>query len=237
MKNYIIILALVLPMLASCGSAGKTEADKDKAANEYKEALKDSVKSLGVEIDSCKSALGEINNNVGVWLRDFTVVENPREVEGYYIMNGWQSRYPLSSTGLVARLTKGEELEVIAALQSGRFNRIEVSSGDVTVTSSEVAHDQALNYSDGKLNTVMFSGQNAADMAKLIADNELNGVKLVFLEGGKVSGSWTLPTANKKMISATWMLYSSLKEQKRLENRELLLQKKLDILRRHIGEE
>lgn len=232
MKNKLVLLTALLALLASCGS--NVKENKEKASNDYKEALGDSVKNIVSEIDSCKSALSSVNDNVGTWLRDFTVVENPREVEGYYIMNGWQKRYPLYSTGIIARLTKGEEIELIASLQSGRFNRIEVRAGDVTVTSGVVAYDQALNYVSGSLNTVMFSGSNAEDVARMIADNELNQVKLIFLEGNKVAGSWNIPTDYKKMISTTWMLYSSRKEQIRLENRELLLQKKLDILRRHI---
>ncbi len=226
------IISFILPamLLASCAGGN---ADKEKAKNEYKNSLADSIAAAEHQIDSCENEIKVLTDNVNTWLRDFTVVDNSREVEGYYIFNGWQNRYPLQNTGLVARISNGERLEIIAALKGSTFNSIRVESGDLSAESAVVPHDQALNYRREGLNTVMFSGAQADSVAQLIADNELNPVKIVYLENGKIKGNWQIPEDYKKMVSATWMLYSSRSRQIKLEGYMKMLCKKIEILRAH----
>jgi lipoprotein len=226
------IISFILPamLLASCAGGN---ADKEKAKNEYKNSLADSIAAAEHQIDSCENEIKVLTDNVNIWLRDFTVVDNSREVESYYIFNGWQNRYPLQNTGLVARISNGERLEIIAALKGSTFNSIRVESGDLSAESAVVPHDQALNYRREGLNTVMFSGAQADSVARLIADNELNPVKIVYLENGKIKGNWQMPEDYKKMVSATWMLYSSRSRQIKLEGYMKMLCKKIEILRAH----
>lgn len=226
------IISFILPamLLASCAGGN---ADKEKAKNEYKNSLADSIAAAEHQIDSCENEIRVLTDNVNTWLRDFTVVDNSREVESYYIFNGWQNRYPLQNTGLVARISNGERLEIIAALKGSTFNSVRVESGDLSAESAVVPHDQALNYRREGLNTVMFSGVQADSVARLIADNELNPVKIVYLENGKIKGNWQMPEDYKKMVSATWMLYSSRSRQIKLEGYMKMLCKKIEILRAH----
>ncbi len=226
------ILSFFLPalLLASCAGGN---ADKEKAKNDYKNSLADSISAAELRIDSCENEIKELTDNVNNLLRDFTVVDNSREVESYYIFNGWQNRYPLQNTGLVARISSGERLELIAALKGSTFNSIRVESGEEAAESAVVPHDQALNYRREGLNTVMFSGAETDAMAQLIADNELDPVKIIYLENGKVKGSWQMPEDYKKMVSATWMLYSSRSRQIKLEGYMKMLCKKIEILRVH----
>lgn len=226
------ILSFLLPALLLASCAGGS-ADKEKAKNDYKNSLADSISAAELRIDSCENEIKELTDNVNNLLRDFTVVDNSREVESYYIFNGWQNRYPSQNTGLVARISNGERLELIAALKGSTFNSIRVESGEKAAESAVVPHDQALNYRREGLNTVMFSGAEADAVAQLIADNELNPVKIVYLENGKVKGSWQMPEDYKKMVSATWMLYSSRSRQIKLEGYMKMLCKKIEILRVH----
>lgn len=230
MKKITIAILPAL-LLASCAGGN---ADKDKAKNDYRQALADSVTAAQRNVDSCENCLKVITDNVNQWMRDFTVVNNSREVEGYYIFNGWQNRYPLQSTGMVARISNGERLELIAALKGATFNAVMVESGEKSATTAVVPHDQALNYRREGLNTVMFAGAEADSVAQIIADNELNVVKVIFLENGKPKGSWQIPEDYKKMISATWMLYSSRQQQMRLEAEMKKEFKKIEILRTHL---
>lgn len=227
----LFMASLTALLLASCAGSN---ADKDKAKNDYTNALNDSITAIQRDIDSCQNKMQAMSDIVNNWMRDFTAVENPREVEGYYIFNDWQDRYPLQSTGLVARISNGERLELIAALKGSTFNSIMVESGNESATTAVVPHDQALNYRRDGLNTVMFSGVEADSVAQLIANNELNIIKVIFLENGKVKSSWQMPVDYKKMVSATWMLYSSRREQMQLENRITRDNMKIDILRTHI---
>lgn len=230
MKRITIAILPAL-LLASCAGGN---ADKDKAKNDYRQALSDSITAAQRNVDSCENRLKVMTDNVNQWMRDFTVVNNSREVEGYYIFNGWQNRYPLQSTGMVARISNGERLELIAALKGSTFNAVMVESGEKSATTAVVPHDQALNYRREGLNTVMFAGAEADSVAQMIADNELNVVKVIFLENGKPKGSWQIPEDYKKMISATWMLYSSRQQQMRLEAEMKKEFKKIEILRTHL---
>lgn len=225
----IMTLALLAGTVAGCGGS-----DNKKKAAEAKEqwnlSLEDSIRNIQTEIDSSQNNLDILHDNVGVWLRDFTHIDNSREVEGYTIFNGWQKRYPLTSTGIVARISESEGLEIIAALKGGNFTSIKVVGPETSVTSDVVPHDQALNYRANGLNTVLFTGPKADSIARLIADNELNNLTLFFLSSGE-EGKWAIPEANKRMISATWQLYSTQKEAERLERRIPLLNEKIRILR------
>lgn len=230
MKKITIAILPAL-LLASCAGGN---ADKNKAKNDYRQALADSITAAQRNVDSCENRLKVMTDNVNQWMRDFTVVNNSREVEGYYIFNGWQNRYPLQSTGMVARISNGERLELIAALKGSTFNAVMVESGEKSATTAVVPHDQALNYRREGLNTVMFAGAEADSVAQMIADNELNVIKVIFLENGKPKGSWQIPEDYKKMISATWMLYSSRQQQMRLEAEMKKEFKKIEILRTHL---
>ncbi len=223
-------LLLIMLSLASCGGG---KADREKAKANYAAALSDSISASEREIEECEVRLKEAGDLANQWMSDFTPVNNPREVEGYLIFNGWQDKYPLNSTGLVARINENEQLELIAALSGSQFTSIIVESGTHSAASDTVPHDQALNYKRDNLNTVMFSGARADSIARLISNNELNDISVVFIEGG-VKGKWKMPQDYKKMISATWMLYSSRRDQIRLEGRIKMLHEKINLLRTHI---
>lgn len=230
MKDFVSILLSAL-LLVSCAGGN---ADKDKARNDYRQALTDSIEQARSNIDSCENVLKVMTDNVNQWMHDFSVISNPREVESYYLFKGWENRYPLQSTGLVARISNGERLELIAALKGSTFNAIMVESDGMSATTAVVPHDQTLNYRRESLNTVMFSGEQADSVAQLIADNELNIVRVLFLENGKTKGSWQMPDEYKKMVSATWMLYSSRRKQMQLEARMKKESMKINILRTHL---
>lgn len=225
-----------LALLATFAGGGCTQrVEKSEKAIEHEKwiaSLDDSITSLQKEISESELLLDEATDRVGVMLNDFDYVNNPREVEGYTILKGWKARYPLTSTGLVARITEGERLELVAALKGGNFTSIAVSCGGTsTVESAVVPYDQALNYRSGGLNTVAFQGAEADSVAAFIADHELDKVQLVFLNG-KASGSITLPEANCKMIAETWKLYSSRREVERLEKTLPMLNGRIAALRR-----
>lgn len=233
MKN-ISLFALMLLLLAACNNNKKKNSQEAK--NTYATVLKDSVKIAQVEIDSCDARIARLNTKINHMLDNFTVVTNPREVEGYYILRGWEKRYPLSVTGVVARLSLSEQLELIATNTRTSFDAIAVQSGAQSVQTAVVPHDQALNYRLPGLTKVMFSGPEANKVAEFIADNELNNVKIVFLENGKAKGSIQIPSDQKKEITSTWLLYAARTELKGLELKVPMLHKKIAILQAHIDQ-
>ena len=152
------------------------------------------------------------------------------------IFQGWENKYPLKETGLVARLSEARQLELVAVLKGGIFDHIVVTVPSATASSSIIPNDQALNYRLEDLNTVMFTGEKADSIAALIADNELNPMTVTFMNGEKVTGTWKLGNDNAKMITMTYLLYSTHKEQLRLEKRSLKLGERLKIVQKHLEE-
>lgn len=228
-KIYILVVAFLA--LTSCGNKQK---NGNNARENYVAALTDSITKIKSEIDSCNANAALLGDKVSQQLINFTAVNNPREVEGYTIYNGWSGRYPLTATGLITRITTSEQLELIAALSNGVFDRIRVIAPNCTAESDVVNHDHALNYRRDGLTTVRFSGKQADEVVRLIADNELNNVEILFLNGGKQTGKWMIPADYKKQISETWLLYANRSEQTRLERRAVMLGQKLNLLRSHL---
>lgn len=228
-KIFILPMALLLLGASSC-SLKKPSAADDR--EKWRLSLNDSVAAYKAQIDSAQTKLSALQSEIGSMVGSFDHVSNPREVEGYYIYSGWRSRYPLSSTGIVARISEGEGLELIAALAGGKhFNQIEVAADGGSVASKIVPHDQALNYRTASLNTVCFSGSAADSVAQFIAAHIDSAVSLSFLDGKKTAGI-NIDEGQKKMIAATWNLYSRQREVHLLEKQIPMLSRKIDVCRR-----
>lgn len=231
-KGKLIIAAAAVaisPLLGAC--VGRTN-DGEKARADYDRSLSDSIAVVEQEIDSCNTQIGLLRDQVNGWVRDFTTVSNPREAGSYMILTSFKDRYPLSSTGLVARINDNNQFELVAALSGKAFDRIEVQGPTATATSDVVPNDQALNYRTAALTTVMFTGNAADSIGALVADNQLNPITVTFMGNSPVQ-SWKLPESNAKMISYTYLLYKSNKELNRLERRVPMLHEKINLLRIH----
>lgn len=228
MKNiYIGILGLLALTVASssCTKVRMTEAEKEREA--WVESFDDSIAFYKHKTAEIEVKLGEINADMASLLDDFEMVNNPKEVEGYYILKGWQSKLPLTSTGIIARINQGEKLELIATLAGATFNQIEIGN----CRSEVVKHDQAFNYRHKTYNTVYFSGDKADSIAEYIAIHKNEALKLNFLEGG-VKKSFALTDADKNMISKTWNLYWGQKESHELQKEMWMCSKKIETFRR-----
>ncbi|MDE6551635.1 MAG: hypothetical protein K2K98_01540 [Muribaculaceae bacterium] len=211
-KKIPVITVLILA-IGAAGCKRKNEAkERVEAEREKWEAsLPDSLKAVERQTDSIKGELEILNHRFDALVHTFDYVDNPREVEGYYIAGGWKANYPLKSTGLVARLTKGEKLELIAALSGGaHFNRLRVEANGETAETSTVPHDQALNYRMEGLNTVCFSDSAATSCAKLIAESNGGDVKIIYLDGELKTGSLSYPKQSQTLMMATYNLYETM---------------------------
>lgn len=224
--------AVVLVLVSCTGCAKRVEkSDKAMEHERWIASLEDSVAALRQEASAAEMRLDEATAEVSSMLENFDYVSKPREVEGYTILKGWGSRYPLTSTGLVARITESEGLELVAALSGSTFSRIAVSAGGERAESAVVPHDQALNYRTAGMTTVAFSGPEADSVAALIAGNSGDRIELSFLENG-VTGKISLPEANIRMIAETWRLYSLRREVEQLERKLPLINARVSTLRR-----
>jgi len=230
MKFYIYpLMAVAAISLSACGGGKKTEAEQQRET--WLNSLNDSIALYQKQMESVSSELTEVQRKVGEMVVDFDYVNNPREVEGYYIYKGWKSRYPLAQTGLLARVTEDERFELLATLTGAVFNEIAATSDGVSVSSDVVPHDQALNYRAGNLNKVCFSGEKADSVGALIADHESATVTVAFINGNR-TGSLQLPNDQKQMIAATWRLYSMQKKAHSLEKEMPRLSGKISACRR-----
>lgn len=230
-KTNAFIFGCLVLSLFGCKKLVKPESAKER--EEWRASLTDSITVYQAKIDSIQMALAEIHSKIGNTLNNFTYISNPREVSGYYILDGWQNRYPLKQTGIVARINEDEALEVIAALSKGSFTHVSLSSEGQEYTSRPVPHDQAFNYKTADLNTVCFTGGSADSIAMFISNHRENPIKLTFIENN-TTGNFTIPQDEKNMISSTWNLYSTQREAKEIEKSISLYSARINACRKII---
>lgn len=232
MRIFTLKVAAVSMIALAAGCVSRNNEKGEQARAEYAQSLGDSIAAIERQIDSCNNNIGALRDQVGEQLSDFTTVANPREAGSYIIMTPFKGRYPLKSTGLLARINDNGQFELIAALSGKAFDQITVNGPSVTATSAVVPHDQALNYRTASLTTVSFTGAEADSIGELIADNELNPLTLTYMQGGTVQ-TWRIPESDAKMIAYTYQLYSTQRELNRLERRVPMLHEKINLLRAH----
>lgn len=230
-KNIQLLSLIITTIfsLSSCGEKKKSAAETER--ENWLLSLNDSIADYKSRIDEIDGKLSVIHSEIASMMDNFEHVSNPRLVEGYYIYRGWSSKYPISQTGIISRITQNEGFEIIAALSGSHFNQIRVNCGNISATSDVVPHDQALNYRSSTLNTVCFYGNAADSIGKLIADHLSENISLSYLDGNK-TGSIILSAAQKEMIAATWQLFSAQKKANHMEREIPLLSRRIDLCRR-----
>lgn len=229
----ILPLLVILIIIGGCRKYDSEKATQNRA--DWQTSLLDSINDLTRSRSSDSLRLTELRENLATALDEFATVDNPREVEGYYILKTWERKYPLTSTGLIARLLKSEGLELIAA-SGKRFSAIRVVSGNESVESEIVPPDQALNYTANGLTTVAFTGAKADSIAQFVASHVSGEVKLEFLNPG-VATSQIIPQPTKNMIMATWQLYEDILSTHRIEKSITINSRKIEILQLTLARE
>lgn len=235
--TFVVLAVAIIFGTATCGRKNEAKERIKAERQKWEASLPDSLQAVERQTDSIKKELQALNNSFEAMSHTFEYVDNPREVEGYYIAGGWKANYPLKSSGLIARITKSEKLELIAALSGGaHFDRLRVEAGGQSAETSVVPHDQALNYRMTGLNTVCFSDSAASSCARLIAENNGTAIKLIYLEGDRQTGTLSYPEQTQSLMLSTWNLYEVISRISRDEHMIPLLAKKGAILRKKIDE-
>lgn len=219
--------AALLVVAAGCRKYDGSEARGEREA--WAASLQDSIRNVSDKYKADSLALIKARENVAEEIGKFTTVENPREVEPYYILTSWKGRYPLQTTGLAARIMRNEGLELVAASRS-RFSAIRVCASGRCVESEIVPPDQALNYTAGGLTTVAFTGEKADSIAMLVAGAADGAVKVEYLNPG-VTATYAMPADVRAMIADTWTLCNAQRETHRLEKALSIGSRKIEILR------
>lgn len=211
--------------LGSCGGSSKSN-NEASAHEKWLQSLNDSIDALRLQVDSVNNELETLRTEVGSLLESFERVDDPRQVEGFTIYKGWARRYPLTQTGVAARMTENEDLEIVAALSGGTFDRLRAIGSGGSAQTARVPHDQALNYRAGGLNTVAFSGAAADSVGAIIAASS-SPVEIQFMGGS--GGKHRLSAAEQEMIAATWRLTDARKRTSHLERLLPLLRERIKI--------
>lgn len=231
MKN-IPILLLTLLIIATGGCKKYTDEKAATDRRQWAEELHDSIARITRLQREDSLQIETLRNQLAEEIKSFTQIRNQREVAPYYILSGFRGDYPLTSNGVIARLSDGMQFELIAALSGQKFDAIRIrSSKGGSATSSSVRPDQGLNYTsaDG-LTTVAFSGEANAHLGKFVAENYDATLSVDFLRNGSVSKSIPLSDARKKCIADTWRLTSSRSMLDSLEAVQVINARKLEIL-------
>ncbi|MDE6247552.1 MAG: hypothetical protein K2M41_06900 [Muribaculaceae bacterium] len=230
MKNIFAGLTLLaMVIIPACKGYDGKKAEEDRA--DWVASLSDSISVIEKSRINDSLRLEELRLEVAENLPEFSTVSNPREVEPYYILSSFRSAYPLSSTGIAARILKSEGLELVAALSGARFNSIRALAAGKSMETQTVPADQALNYTANGLTTVAFSGPKADSLAMIITDYHNSPVELQYLQNGSVVRKITLSEPQKRWVASTWVLCKKQQEIHSLESSLLLSSRKLQILK------
>lgn len=228
--NAIYSSLLAAALFSACG-VKQPKAVEER--NAWIDSLNDSIALYQKKTAEVQEKLASQRMEVGQLLQNFDYVNNPREVEGYYILKSWKARYPLNATGLTARVTEDERFELIATLSGKKFTSIAVSASSETLSTDVVPHDQALNYWDGSLDKVCFTGSKADSIGWLLSQNHDAKCTAAFLEGSPVS-NFNIPKDEVEMVGRTWQLYTAQRECHALEKELPRLAGKVSACRRII---
>lgn len=234
MKNisFLLISCFFLTTLLSCGNKNK----KTEAAQEHEEwlaSLPDSIEFYTKEKQQAEEKIKLLHDSVSKMLPKFVFVDNQLHASGYTILRSWEMNYPLTATGIIARITAEEEFEIVAALDGSTFTSLEaITSDGKKAYSDTIKWDQALNYRVGTLNIVSFQGKANDQIAELIA-RAPNQVTVVF-KNPSSAGSIRLTPETQHKFRETWLLYRTQKDVEQLEHTVPLLSRKIDILRNKI---
>lgn len=224
---------VIMLMFCSCVQRQERSRNADKYDN-WKASLADSVAILEKERTLAEDSLTCAYNTVDSLLKEFAYVENPREVEGYTILKSARGSYPLTRTGMMARISKAEGFELVAALSGAPFSRVTVSDGHRTVSSATVLPDQGLNYRSGSLTTILFTGSEADSIGMLISSAVSGKVRVAYFGNSGQVSAITLSPTDTDVISRTWKLAYARREVHRLEMTLPLVSRKIDLLRRQM---
>lgn len=233
-------LHAILILLLAAGGTGCKKYTGEKAAEQRQQwlsSLRDSISTISKRRQADSIRLDNLRRRLSQEIRNFSEVSNEREVEPYYILRRFRKQYPLVSTGIAARMTKNEQVELVAALADARFDAIRVTSGDESAQTQVVPADQALNYTAAGLTTVAFSGPQADSVCMLVSRHIADPITLEYLQNGKLSNRVNLTSPQKDWIGGTWSVCGAHREARLLENTMLIDSRKLEILKITLNQE
>lgn len=222
---YRLLPFFIIAWLTGCVKIKTPEAKLER--EKWIDGFSDSIEFYKKRLEDIDLRLKEVNTGIQKRLENFEYINNPREVTGYYLLKGWGKKIPFKSTGIYARVSQNEKLELIATLSDATFNQIAVGP----VYSEMVPNDQAFNYRHSGYNTVYFSGGKADTIAQYIASHRQDKITLEFIENSKKK-NFILPDDEKNMISDTWNLFEQQQEAHQLQKEFWICSRKIDTFRR-----
>lgn len=224
-------MAGILLLTLGAGCRKVASPPSTAARDEWLASLQDSIDCIRARRQSDSLEINSLRAIIDAEIANFSEVANPREVEPYYMLSSFRGSYPLSSTGIAARMTQGQKLELIAALSGKRFNAIRVSSDSAGSVGSEIVPaDQALNYTAGELTTVAFSGACADSIGAFVATHRDAPVILQYLRNGSIVASIKLSDSQKRWIGETSDLTVARQCLDSLEKSQILNARKIELL-------
>lgn len=229
----ILCLAIVSMSLLACKKLKTSDAEIERT--NWIAGFNDSIKYYSDQNKELQEKLEKLNNEISEKLAHFQYIKNPKEVSGYYLMEGWQEKLPMKTTGIYARINENEKLELIATLSGATFNQLAAGVSSPQFYSDVVPHDQAFNFRHEKFNTVYFSSGKADTIAEFISENKSEKLNLYFLQGKTVK-DFRIPEKESQMIAGTWNIYKMRQEARNLQKELWINSRKIDTFRRILDE-
>lgn len=227
--SNLYILIILFAFIASCARIRKSDAEVER--EDWIRGFNDSIEYYQIKSHQLEDELAKLNVEINSALENFEFIKNPKEVSGYYLLQGWKNKIPMTTTGIYARINENEKLELIATLSGGIFDRIGVGTGKPEVYSETVPNDQAFNFRHERFNRVYFEGGKADTLAMYIDQHLKDKIYLEFL-GGKKNRNFLIPGNQREMIALTYNLYTLQRQAKSLQKELWICSKKIETFRR-----
>lgn len=236
------LLYWLLPVLMSLGAGGCMKSDEGKPSEVEQfnpTAILDTLIATRHEQSENSKRVSMLRARVDSAITHFTQVAKKREVAPYYILTSERRSYPLTSTGIIARITEDMQFELVAALSQQKFDAIRIINDNAkgkSVSSVVVPPDQALNYtSNDGLTVVAFSGPLASPLGEFVAENNGSSLSVEYLMNGSLVKTLPIPDTRKQCIASTWQLASSRKLLDSLERRQMFYSRKIEIIHMNLS--
>lgn len=236
-KFTILILATLSMVATSCSNGTKKSSEASDRHSQWVKSLSDSLDAVRQESSDNMRLIESLDSIAQNLSTRFSKTNNPKLVENYIIAKEFINYDTESHSGLIARITESNELELIATLRGGTFSAIEITNGNEYCKSAVVPYDKALNFRTSSANIVAFKGCEADSIGQFIANHSQKTIKLNFFSGNSKQSSIVIAEAQKEMIALTWKYIDAIRGKQQAERRSILLTEKAKIIETRINQD
>lgn len=161
----------------------------------------------------------------------FTFVDNPQLVEGYYVIKEYTNSTLFSRNGVEARITPEGEFYMVSSLvsQPVKHTSVALSNSNGEVSTAVVNYDGERNYRYGNTEMITFTGAECDTLGAFLTANP--GLKTNLVFKGTKNATYPLSANDRKSIELSYIMAKALSQEKFLTQKHEYLDRQLILAR------